>query len=235
MVRIALVDDSVHTLERLQFFLRRYEQEHDVIFHIDLFKDGVELTKRYAPIYDIIFLDIEMPNKDGMSVAREIREKDSNVILVFVTQMAQYAIDGYEVQAMDFLVKPLDYTAMELRMDKLLNIIENRRDQEILIASREGTRKIPSSRLIYVEVIKHRIIYHTETGDYEIYGSMRQVEEELGGTFFARCDNCFLVNLRHVTWVGQNELTVGGYTLKISRPRRKTFMKALTDYIGGVT
>lgn len=188
---------------------------------------------QYQPVYDLVFLDMEMPNMDGMTTARKIREVDSDVILVFVTRMAQYALKGYEVRAMDFLVKPLDYDAFELRMDLLIRRIPVQKDRSLLLSTKEGMRKIPVDRLIYVEVNRHKMYFHTEDGVFETSDTMKWVEEQLEGAAFFRCDQSFLVNLRFVTWVGPKELLAGGNLLKISRPRRKLFLQALADYIGG--
>lgn len=130
--------------------------------------------------------------------------------------------------------KPVNYPAFELRMDRLLNHLQNRQEKSILISTRDGVRRIPVSELIYVEVIKHRVVYHTVGEVFEVNSSMKSVENELEGSNFARCDNSFLANLKFVTWVGQKDLLVGGETLKVSRTRRKEFLQALTDYIGGM-
>ena len=233
MTRIAVVDNSSSAAERMLSFLQRYQQQHNIIFQISFFPDGAKLMENYRPIYDIIFLDIEMPGKDGMTTAREIREIDQDVILVFVTRMAQYAVDGYQVRALDYLVKPINYSAFEMRMNLLLERLPSREEKSILVSTKDGVRKVKTSRLIYVEVNKHKLIYHTEDGDFETSDSMKRVEEELSGQFFERCDNSFLVNLRHVTWVGQKELVAGGCQLKLARTRRKTFLQALTNCIGG--
>ncbi|MCC8181960.1 MAG: LytTR family DNA-binding domain-containing protein [Clostridiales bacterium] len=234
MIRIAVVDNAEMAAQQIAGFLNRYQEEHGLLFQVSLFRDGAELLDGFQPTYDLIFLDVEMPNKDGMTTAREIRKVDTDVTLVFVTRMAQYAVSGYEVQAMDFLVKPVSYAVFELRMDQLIPRLRQKEERYILISGRDGMRKLPVSRLVYVEVIKHRLLYHTEDGIYETSDTMKRAEELLAGCPFARCDNCYLVNLRYVTWVEQKELLAGNDMLKISRPRRKAFLQALTDYIGGV-
>ena len=234
MFRIAVVDNAERARKQMKVLLQRYEDEHDVAFQTSYFLDGAELLRNYQPIYDLIFLDIEMPKKDGMTAAREIRQVDSTVTLVFVTRMGQYAINGYEVRAMDFLVKPVNYSAFELRRNHLLDHLQKREEKSVLISTKDGMIRITVSELIYVEVIKHQVLYHTVDGVFETSSSMKNVEAELEGCHFARCDNSFLVNMKFVTWVGQKELLVGSETLKISRTRRKAFLLELTNYIGGM-
>lgn len=233
MVRIAVAENAPEEMTRLTEYLERYRQEHGLTFEVSCFTDGADLMEHYQAAYDVIFLDIEMPNMDGMSTARRIREVDSEVILVFVTHMAQYALKGYEVRAMDFLVKPLVYETFALRMDLLLPRIPEENEHTLLLNSKNETRRISVERLIYVEANKHKMYFHTEDGVFESNCTMKWVEEQLAGADFFRCDHGLLVNLRYVTWVGQNELLAGGQRLKISRPKRKLFMQAFADYIGG--
>ncbi len=235
MIRVAVVDDSAGAKQGMADFLQKYQEKHGVQFQTSFFEDGADFVENYQPVYDLIFLDVEMPKKDGMTAAREIRMVDPDVTMVFITRVVQYAIKGYEVRAMDFLVKPVNYAAFELRMDSLLSHLRRPEEKFLLITTKESVCKIPVSRLIYVEVIKHKIIYHTEMGDYETSETLKGVEEKLENEPFKRCDNCFLVNLKFVTKVGQKELTAGGQQLKISRPRRKEFLEALSDYIGGTS
>lgn len=233
MIRIAVAENEPAERTRMTEYLERYRQEHGLAFQVSCFSDGADLMEHYQAVYDVIFLDIEMPNMDGMSAARRIREVDPDVILVFVTQMAQYALKGYEVRAMDFLVKPLEYESFTFRMDLLLPRIPNQTEHDLLLGNKSGSRRISIDRLIYVEANKHKMYFHTEDGVFESNCTMKWVEEQLAGEPFFRCDHGLLVNLRYVTWVGQNELLAGGEHLKVSRPKRKMFMQALADYIGG--
>ena len=233
MIRIAVAENSPEEMTRMKEYLERYRQEHEMAFQVSCFTDGADLMEHYQPVYDVIFLDIEMPNMNGMDTARRIRKVDTDVILVFVTHMAQYTLKGYEVRAMDFLVKPLEYEAFAFRMDLLLQRIPGQNERKLLLSNKNETRKISVDRLIYVEANKHKMFFHTESGVFESNCTMKWVEEQLEGAAFFRCDHGLLVNLRYVTWVGQSELLAGGQRLKVSRPKRKQFMQALADYIGG--
>ena len=107
MYRIAIVEDEAPCREELRGYIERYGQEHGQEFSVYPFADGSEILQNYEPRYDVILLDIEMPRVGGMEAAQAIREVDENVVLVFITNMAQYAIKGYSVGALDFVMKPV--------------------------------------------------------------------------------------------------------------------------------
>ena len=133
-------------------------------------------------------MDIEMPNMDGLSAARRMREIDSNVALVFVTNLARYAINGYEVSALDYILKPLDYDAFYLKMQKVLRYCQTqqqRRQQSVVIPTAGGNIHLPLSELLYVEVVSHTLIYHTLSHDYETYGTLKNVEKKLSPQVFS--------------------------------------------------
>ena len=111
MIRIAIVEDEPESREQLIRYLRRYEDENDVKFQVTEYKDGLDILDEYGGQFDLILLDIRMKFVDGMETARKIREKDRNVIIVFITNMAQYAIQGYDVEARGFILKPVRYSA----------------------------------------------------------------------------------------------------------------------------
>ena len=108
-MKIAIVDDTLEDRQLLTDYLKRYQQENNLQLIVHTFSSGLDLLGENREGYDILFLDIEMPGCDGLEVTQEIRQRDSAVSIIFVTSMAQYAIDGYQVNAFDFIVKPIGY------------------------------------------------------------------------------------------------------------------------------
>lgn len=111
MVRIAIVEDEDSYVEILQSFLKRYQEECGQKFYVTVFRDGDEIVEKYKANFDIILMDIKMRCMDGMTAAEHIREVDQEVIIMFITNMIQYAIRGYAVNAMDYILKPVKYFA----------------------------------------------------------------------------------------------------------------------------
>lgn len=234
MVRIAIVEDEAGCRRQLQEYIRRFSSERGVEFDIAEFQEGSALVEHYRPVWDIILLDIQMPGMDGMETARRIREYDQNVVLVFITNLAQFAIKGYEVSAYDFVVKPITYPAFAMKLQKITVRMEGRAEDYVLLPVSSGMKKLAASEIFYIEVINHRLYCHTAEGPCPLTsGTLTALEEKLTGNFFCRCNSCYLVNLRYVTDIRKDSVVVGGDELAVSRARKKPFLQALTEFVGG--
>lgn len=179
-------------------------------------------------------MDIEMPEMNGLELAAKIRKTDEQVVIVFITYLAQMAIHGYEVRALDFLVKPVNYSSFSMKMLNVLKLLEKRKCRNLAVLTVDGLQKISTEELYYVEVQGHYLYYHTRKGTFRQKASLKEVEEELKGLSFTKCNQCYLVNLRYASAVSKDEVQVAQDWLKISRPKKKNFLAALADYIGGV-
>ena len=195
--------------------------------------DGMELLDDSRPVYDILFLDVEMKHLDGMETARRVRELDKDVIIVFITNMAQYAIGGYAVGALDYVLKPVPYFAFSQQLRKAEEQLRRRARHYLALPVEGGMRRLDSSLIYYLESEGHRVHFYTEEGDFVAAGTLKAFEEKLAERPFARCNSGYLVNLAQVKSVQQGMVQVGPYELQVSRPRRKAFLAALADHIGG--
>ncbi|HIR83780.1 MAG TPA: response regulator transcription factor [Candidatus Galloscillospira excrementavium] len=234
VVRVAIAEDDTACARQLQEYLDRYAGEKGEQFQVSVFPDGLELVESYRPDYDVLLLDIEMPHLDGMEAARRIRQTDPAVIIIFITNMAKYAIKGYEVGALDFVLKPVSYFAFSVKLSKVISALRARRQVSLMIPDGGGLRKVPAEEIYYIEVADHRLHIHTAQGTFSMLGTLKNMEEELAGEHFALCNKCYLVNLRHVTRLKAGTVTLsGGQELQVSRPRRKEFQTAIMNYYGG--
>jgi DNA-binding LytR/AlgR family response regulator len=237
-IKIAVVDDEKESADALEEYIRRYGRENGESFDITWFRDGIDIASDYKPLFSIIFLDIQMKGLNGMAAAEKIRRFDPQVILIFVTNMAQYAIKGYSVGALDFLLKPVPYFAFSQLFQRSVDRVKRSRDNFLLVPSDNGLIKVDVSEIIFIEILNRKIIVHTERKEYGLPATMKELEERLGGCGFFRCNYCYIVNLAYVREVSGCIVKAGGgggvYDLAISRPRKKAFMEALTDHVGGV-
>lgn len=230
MIRIAIVEDDPADSGTLTALLTRYGKDNGVEFDYAVFGDPVMFLERYTSDYEIVFLDIEMPGLDGMKTAQKLREKDETAVLIFITRMAQFAVQGYRVNALDFIVKPANYYTLSLTMKNALTAAERASRENVLIPLRSGIERLSAKDIFYIEVRRHTLVYHTTRGDYERYGALKKVESEFKKLKFTKCNSCFLVNPRHVKRIRDYTVTVGDDELLISHPRKKEFMNDLVDY-----
>lgn len=235
-MNIAIVDDENECIESLKSHIGRFFGENplgggttETSVCIDVFRDGDELIKDYKPKYDIIFMDIEMERVNGMKAARVIRETDEVTALIFVTRLARYAVRSYDVSALDFIVKPIDYYGFALKMKKAVRYCNSVRKNPIVIKCDAGMISLTERQIYYIEVLEHNVIYHTDKGDFSMFGSLKTEAERLGSDFVF-CNRCYIINLRHVEAVTDNIVTVHGKELVISRYKKKDFMEALVAY-----
>ena len=230
---IAVVEDSAQDRAVLDSYLEKYQQEKNCHFQITHFSDGDEIALGYKGGYDLILMDIEMTFLDGMSAAEEIRRADPEVLIIFITNSPQYAIKGYAVGALDYVLKPVPYFAFSQQLQKAVNQLAKRTRHYLAVPVDGGMRRLDAATIYYIESEGHRVHFYTEDGDFSAPGALKALEEKLTGRLFARCNSGYLVNLAQVSGVQQNTVQVGPHELQISRPKRRAFLAALADYIGG--
>ncbi len=239
MIRVGVVEDDPASIDRILSHLDRFQREHSERFHVAAFRDGADIIDDYRPDWDILFLDIQMQRVDGMTAARRIREVDPEVIIVFVTASPEYAISGYEVDALSYLLKPVGYSSFAQEMERSLLRLQRRERRHLLFTTLDGaTRRADLTDILYLESARHHVIIHTMDADHTVVATLKSLEAELAGADYFRCNSGYLVNLRHVTGVEGSDCRVrGGIRLQISRPRKKEFLAALAEYIGsrGIT
>ena len=233
MAKIAVVEDNDAMRAQLCGFIAQYAQESGHQLDVTAFSDGAQLVEPYRPGFDIIFLDIEMPTLGGMPTAERIRRQDPDVVLVFVTNMAQYAIRGYEVDALDFVLKPVSYYQFSTKLERALQRIRRRRGGQVALQVSGGVQLLDTDDILYLETRDRLLHYHTTTDTWSVRGSLLKAEKDLAAYHFARCNQCYLVNLRHVRGVQDDLVQVGEERLEISRRQRTAFLAALAAYVGG--
>lgn len=234
MIRIAIVEDESQYVEILEDFLNRYQEQYSQKFQLTVFWDGEEIVERYRANFDVILMDVQMKHMDGMTAAEKIREVDQEVVIIFITNMIQYAIRGYAVDALDYLVKPITYFAFSQRLERALDRLKKREKRFLTISIRGGALKLEISQIYYIESQNHSLIFHTKRGNFTSSGKIAEMEETLSKYDFFRSNKGYLVNLEYVDGIKDNCAIINNEHLPISRYRKAEFMEALTSYVGGV-
>lgn len=232
MIFVSVVEDNPEDIDTFRQYLSQYQDEHGSEFQISYYQNGADFLEHYQTDTDIVFMDIEMPVMNGMETAHALRKLDSQVVLVFVTSLAQYAIQGYMVRALDYVVKPVSYAHFSVKMNRILQNLPMRDDWHI-IPTKDGNIRIAYSRIYYVESNNHQIIFHTAEGTFQYRATLQSIEQAMRGHGFSRPNNSFLVNLFHVQAVRNDCLTIRGIEMSIGRSRRNSFLNDFSAYLGG--
>lgn len=233
MYRVAIVEDEESYRSQIYDYICQYGQEHQLTFDITSYSDGAQIVADREKKFDLIFFDIEMKEVNGMEAAEKIRERDENVAMIFITNMAQYAIEGYSVGTLDFVLKPIDYYGFSLRLGRALGRVKKKETTEVVINNGGNIRRLDSGDIWYVEIENRILYFHTASGEFSMRGTMANAEEMLRDYHFVKCNHWYLVNLKYVTEIQDNIVVVADNRLEISRRNKTAFIKAVTDYIGG--
>ncbi len=233
MKKIIIVEDTKSDQDKLNDCIKKFYENVNENVSIKCYYDGSTMINEFKKDTDIIFLDIDLPQMDGISVAKKIREIDEDVIIIFVSNLAQFALKGYEVAALDYIVKPFDYTNIEHRLRRV-NKIHVKKNIEMIVLKISANNHIilPITDLCFVEKDANYLVFHTIDGNsYRVRGTFVDYENELLKNNFSYCVKGCLINLAHVEKISNDIVIVDGFSLPISRHRKKDFTNALFDYL----
>ena len=235
MVSVAIVEDSAAERTRIRECLAFVETAEGVSFDVQEFQSGLGfLGALNGPVpYDLVLMDIEMPGMNGMETARALRQTDPAVLLIFVTNMAQYAIFGYEVDALDFILKPINKYSFAIKMKRALSRVPQKSEDYFPVRADGETRKVRVSSIRWIEVSGHYVVYHTTEGDVTEYTTLKEAAAKVNSSAFALVNRSCLVNMRYITAVAKETVSIGETKLDISRPQKKMFFMAMSDFMGG--
>lgn len=233
MINICIVEDELEQANLLKNYIDKYGNERGQQFSISYLPDGIDLVDDYKGQFDIILLDIQMKHLDGMAAAEKIRKVDPDVIIIFITSTVQYAVQGYAVDALGYVLKPVPYTQFEQLFDKAITRAQAKRQHIYVKVSVDDKQlKLDCDSISYIESQRNNVVIHGDNTDYVTAGPLKRFEEMLFEHGFSKCHNAYLINLSYVEGVQKEEVILtNGVTLPISRARKKEFMAALTEDI----
>ncbi|NCE78206.1 DNA-binding response regulator [Turicibacter sp. TS3] len=236
MIYLALCDDD--DVFRLKFkeMLTRVLDNAGIFHHIYEFESGEDLLENYPKKLDILFLDIQMKQLNGIETAKEIRTYDTQVDILFLTSIIDYAPEGYEVRAYRYILKSVSETKLSRH---ILACIRERRlktTQDLVLREKNSIFRIGVHSILYIETKRPNLIIHTLNGAHSIRMSIAEMEtrlNELDGTGFYRCHNSYIISLRQVESLGSQSLKMrGGIEIPVSKYRLSVLKTALTIALG---
>lgn len=233
MRNIAIVEDEDLAAQALIDHIKQYEAQTGQSFQIFRFANGADFLQDYRAVYAVVFLDVQMPKMNGLKTALQLRRCDKNVSIIFITNLVQYALKGYEVDAVSYLIKPVSYYDFSMKFKKALDIYLLNEDRSFTVNTPGGLCRISTDKLMYVEIMNHRLFYHLIDDVIEMTGVLSGVEQQLSRFGFLRCNKCYLVNPKFIVKVKGSTVQVGDNLLQISRPRRAAFLAELANWYAG--
>lgn len=234
MYHFLIIEDEPEAAAHLRTLIERYAALHDLSLDIQWMKSAFEFINNKRS-FDLVFMDIELPGINGMEASGMLRTYDDTTLIIFVTNLAQYAVKGYEVGALDFVVKPVSYSDLSMRLDRAMRILRRNSGKSLYVPTKYGMHAFPLRDLMYVEVRGHNLSYHLSNEDpVEIRGTLSGIEADLALAQFVRISNSCIINASHIRSVdGADVHMSNGDVLVMSRTRRKAALEALANYFGG--
>ncbi len=233
MIKVCIVEDEIKQAVQLKDYITRFSQEAGEQVTVSYLADGIDLVDDYNGQFDIILLDIQMKHLDGMTAAEKIRRIDENVVIIFITSTVQYAVQGYAVDALGYVLKPVPYPAFEKLFEKAVTRVRSQKQHVyIKVTIDDRQTRLDCDGISYIESQRNNVIVHTRDNDYVTVGPLKKFEEMLITHGFSKCHNAYLINLSYVEAVQKEEVVLtDGVRLPISRAKKKEFMAALTEDI----
>jgi DNA-binding LytR/AlgR family response regulator len=234
MLRVLIVEDEADAAALLRDYIEKYCQAKGIEVEVRWQRDAIDLVRTARDI-DLLFLDIELPLTNGMEAATLLRAYDTETPIIFVTNLAQYAVRGYEVSALDFIVKPVHYSDFRMRMDKAMRVVRRNDDRTIVVRTRNFSRVIHYADLIYIDTAGHNVAFHVTDEDEPIVArdSLSNLEKRLADGSFVRISGSCIVNMRFIRLARGSELAlVTGQRFTISRNKKAQALATINRYLG---
>jgi two-component system response regulator LytT len=231
LIRIAICDDEKHMSDHIRAFVSDFFRKKNREISIRTFLSGEDLLS-YDGQIDILFLDIQMKGMDGMETARKLRASKFQGFLVFITVLKEMVFQSFEVQAYDYLIKPVDDKQFEKTMERLYVSMQNAGEDSLLVQKGYEGHIIPKDEIVFCEVIDRKIYLNLASGEVvDYYERIENLETKLGSHFF-RCHRSYLINLKHLKGYKNGTAYMdSGKEVPVSRLRSKEFSGVVLQYM----
>lgn len=233
MIKIAVCDDEILAVEELVCKIKNYMRIKGFQCIISIFLSGEALLAKIANqnnAFDTVFLDIKMNQINGIDTAKEIRKTDNKTIIVFVSALKEYVFDAFDVNAMNFLTKPIKDDKLFATLKRVSVVLNAPQSKELVISRGGEIIKISLVDIVYCEALNHRVFIYEERCTHEYNSKIDNLEKALDKDFF-RCHRSYIINLRHVKSYSNGMVNVAsGEKIPVATRRQTDFMKALLHY-----
>lgn len=241
LLNIAICDDEQSEVEKISNYITSFSMKTGVEFKLDRFTSSGELLDKYAdgsPKYDILFLDVEMPDTNGIQVAEKIRSlPDRNVLIVFITSFPEYMQDSFDVQASQYLTKPLSYELFEEKLKKLIEYFNELQTNIAVVSLKDGKILLHLEDIVCIETVKSLttksdLLVTTVDDEIQIKGKLTDMEKILKDQYFISVHRSVLVNMKYIKRFNSNIVELSnGKTVEASRRKMAEIKNSFSKYI----
>jgi DNA-binding LytR/AlgR family response regulator len=235
IINIAIVDDEEIQVELLEKLVKSWAFDKAVRVCVERFHSAESFDFAYSmnKKYNILLLDIQMKGQSGIDLAKKIRTEDEIINIIFITAVADYISEGYDVAAINYLIKPIKEEKLYLCLDRAISKLP-KEVETILINLEGGILKVEQNKITYIEAFAHSVELHTKDKNYTIRKSISVIEKELNRQRFIRCHRSYIVGLAYISKIGTSELELdGGEKIPISRRMYADTNLAFIKYFRG--
>ncbi len=231
MIHIAICDDEKHMSDQIRAMASDFFRKKNREIRLRTFLSGEELLNDEGQI-DILFLDIQMKGMDGLETARKLRAGQFRGFLIFITVLKEMVFQSFEVQAYDYLVKPVEEKQFEKTMERLFASMQNAGEDSLLVQKGYEGRIIREDEIVFCEVIDRKIYLNLASGEVvDYYERIENLETKLGSHFF-RCHRSYLINLKHLKGYKNGTACMdNGKEVPVSRLRSREFSGVVLQYM----
>ena len=232
-MKVAICEDELETIKDISEKILYYVKDKNLDLKVFSYDSGEGLLKdiiKKEVAFDIIFLDIKMKDLNGIETARVIRETNIHVIIVFISALQEYVFHAFDVEAMDFIVKPIKSSKLHRVLDKAVKKVNQQKNEVLVVHKNNNIKKLPFKDLLYCEVSNHTVFVYEDKVINEYIGKIDALSKELNGDFF-RCHRSYIVNLAKVeSYKNGFAYLPSGEKIPVATRRQSEFMKAMLNH-----
>lgn len=236
MIKIAICDDEPYFIERIEKMLRIYEEKSKQSFLIKKYEKPLKLSGAFKEGFQIYFLDLQMPNMNGLELAKAIRETDDRAVIFFVTSYREHVFESFQYGVANYIIKPITQIQIDSEMNRVLRKLNTFGQEYLTVKNDKGYLKIYFSDIQFIETYGRNVLIHCQGGREEIgHFKMQDLEQQLSASSFIRCHNGYIVNVDYIEWI--HELSVkllSGDIIYTTKTRKKQLIKKLAERMGMV-
>ncbi len=228
-MRILICDDEQKFVDDLKFHIERYMQTHLINAEITSTVSPEEIANGDA-VFDLAFLDIQMPGVDGITLGRELKKRNKRVIVFIVTAFSKYLDDAMDLQVFRYFYKPFDEKRLYASLDKAMEFLDESY-VDIVVKDGKEPRRISVDDILYVNRENRKTTVFTVNGEYPLNISFDDIVSKLPNTFFFLVHHSFLVNIHRVTKYSYKEIYIGNTRIPVAPRKQSKFHSFWFEYV----